>query len=322
MKDAAAAALFAACKIEDTLKKSKEILCAAYNMKVSQAERLTTDDSVSTLAVSTLSPSLNIFQMFEQHSRSIIGLERLMLEASGFDFRNRYPQRLVLKLCHHAKIPPIVAKTAFNMCLDLYRTFAPLKQTSLTMASASVELACRLHDHPLDSLTSVVPQYERFRISRTEIMETLSDMLDLYTNNKASTLVGPPYAVDRFLNIRITLNQEASSNHIPPYSQPKRANKVENKDKSLTNGVKGGKGKEAAKKAKHSPLSPRDREGKLLDEKTSAGGKPGLKEGTVRFMLSAERARDEEEVVNGYFKMVEEERVVEVPVREGRARRD
>lgn len=45
-QDAAAAALFAACKIEDTLKKSKEILCAAYNLKLPPAEQLTPDDAV------------------------------------------------------------------------------------------------------------------------------------------------------------------------------------------------------------------------------------------------------------------------------------
>ncbi|KFY31362.1 hypothetical protein V494_07966, partial [Pseudogymnoascus sp. VKM F-4513 (FW-928)] len=45
--DAAAAALFAACKIEDTLKKSREILCAAYNLKTSSpSEHLAPDDSV------------------------------------------------------------------------------------------------------------------------------------------------------------------------------------------------------------------------------------------------------------------------------------
>jgi CTD kinase subunit beta len=44
--DAAAAALLTACKIEDTLKKSKEILCAAHNLKVLPADYLTPDDSV------------------------------------------------------------------------------------------------------------------------------------------------------------------------------------------------------------------------------------------------------------------------------------
>lgn len=46
-QDAAAAALLTACKIEDTLKKSREILCAAHNLKVSAAEQLSPDDSVS-----------------------------------------------------------------------------------------------------------------------------------------------------------------------------------------------------------------------------------------------------------------------------------
>lgn len=44
--DAAAAALFSACKIEDTLKKSREILCAAHNLKVSSSDHLTPDDGV------------------------------------------------------------------------------------------------------------------------------------------------------------------------------------------------------------------------------------------------------------------------------------
>lgn len=156
-------------------------------------------------------------------------------------------------------------------------------------------------------------------------METLSDMLDLYTNHRSSTLVGPRYSVDKFLNIRILLNQEASANGVPPYSQPKGASKVSESRRKhrnhMTNGVDGGK--ESSKRAKHSPLSPRDREGNLLASPTSGGGgnKPGVKEGTVRFMLSAERARDESVVVDEYFKMVEEEELVEVPAGEGRRRR-
>ena len=46
-QDAAAAALFTACKIEDTLKKSKEILCASYNLKLPASEQLSPDDPVS-----------------------------------------------------------------------------------------------------------------------------------------------------------------------------------------------------------------------------------------------------------------------------------
>lgn len=45
-QDAAAAALLTACKIEDTLKKSKDIICAAHNLKHSAAEHLSSDDTV------------------------------------------------------------------------------------------------------------------------------------------------------------------------------------------------------------------------------------------------------------------------------------
>lgn len=43
-----------------------------------------------------------------------------------------------------------------------------------------------------------------------------------------------------------------------------------------------------------------------------AGGKPGLKEGTVRFMLDPQRARDEKDAVKAFFRVEEEEYEVEV----------
>lgn len=46
-QDAAAAALFTACKIEDTLKKSRDIVCAAYNLKLPPSEQVSPDDAVS-----------------------------------------------------------------------------------------------------------------------------------------------------------------------------------------------------------------------------------------------------------------------------------
>ena len=108
--------------------------------------------------------------MFDGHSKIIIGLERLMLEASGFDFRNRSPQRLVLKLAkkHHVD-RETVGKTAYNMSLDLYRTFAPLKQTTPTMAIACVELSGRVHDWSLEDLQGN-QVYEKWRTSRPQIM--------------------------------------------------------------------------------------------------------------------------------------------------------
>lgn len=108
--------------------------------------------------------------MFEQHSKTIIGLERLMLEASGFDFRNRYPQKFLVKLAKHYRVDrDTVGRTAYDMSLDLYRTFAPLKQTAATMAVSCLELSARIWDQRLKDLEGG-RGYRKLNISRAEVM--------------------------------------------------------------------------------------------------------------------------------------------------------
>lgn len=93
-----------------------------------------------------------------------------MLEASGFDFRNRYPQRLLLKITKiYGVDKDTVGKTAYNMSLDLYRTFAPLKQTTATMAIVCVQLAGRLLDSPVTELEAG-KVYEKWKTTPQEIM--------------------------------------------------------------------------------------------------------------------------------------------------------
>lgn len=94
-----------------------------------------------------------------------------MLEAAGFDFRNRHPEAFCVKLAKSCGFDREAGLTAYNVCLDLYRTFAPLKQTTHCMAIASVELAARLHDLPLDRITGDNGiEYERWKVTRAEVM--------------------------------------------------------------------------------------------------------------------------------------------------------
>jgi CTD kinase subunit beta len=109
--------------------------------------------------------------MFEAHSKIIIGLERLMLEASGFDFRSRYPQKFLIKLAKAHDIDQgVVGKVAYNMLRDSYRTFAPLKQTTAVLSVACLELAARVCDSQLECLTGEVIDYDRWQIDRIEVM--------------------------------------------------------------------------------------------------------------------------------------------------------
>ena len=93
-----------------------------------------------------------------------------MLEASGFDFRNRYPQKLVLKLAKFYHVDKdTVGKTAYNMSSDLYRTFAPIKQTTPTLAIACIELSGRIFAQNIHELEAG-KGYKKWRTTREEVM--------------------------------------------------------------------------------------------------------------------------------------------------------
>ena len=136
--------------------------------------------------------------------------------------------------------------------------------------------------------------------------ETLLDLLDLYTHHRASTLVGQDYSLETFINIRITLNQEASAQKYPRYTET--ATK-----KHLSNGAKPTNGVSKTKK-----IQPNPRDESVIDPSlhslvpsTATGmtpqSKPGVREGTIRFMLDPERARNEKVAVAEFFKVEEEE---------------
>ena len=131
-----------------------------------------------------------------------------MLEASGFDFRNRYPQKLLVKLAKHYHVGKYtVGKSAWDMSLDLYRTFAPLKQTTATMAVSCVELSGRLWDNNLKDLEGG-KGYKKLCITRGEVMGMiLSGLLDFNDSN--------------------SINRDASGSprplHPPPHIHHRRA---------------------------------------------------------------------------------------------------
>lgn len=94
-----------------------------------------------------------------------------MLEASGFDFRTRHPQKTLAKLSHRYRLPKNspAALLAYRISLDLYRTFAPVKQTTPAMAFGCLELATRLLDQRIEELESGA-DYEKWGTNRAEVM--------------------------------------------------------------------------------------------------------------------------------------------------------
>jgi CTD kinase subunit beta len=251
-----------------------------------------------------------------------------MLEASSFDFRNRHPQQLLIKLAKHFGIErrSDLARTAYQVSLDIYRTFAPLKQTTAALAFACLELAGRLLNSPIEAIESG-NEYETWQISRAMVMgtllhqspitylkltETLLDLLELYTHYRNNTIVGPDFPVEVFLEVRIPLNQEMDAKHLPRFTEWKD----QNKKPTVTNG--------AAAKAPSSSSNGTTKPSPKESPKIASPSTPGLangastrgrigergRDGTVRFMLNPEREQEERAVVAEYFKPVEEEEIV------------
>ena len=92
------------------------------------------------------------------------------------------------------------------------------------------------------------------------------------------------------------------------------------KRKALVNGsrtINGTKEDAKQKKAAKSPTSPGDvvmKDVALPITNGASATKPGLKDGTVRFMLDPQRALMEKETVAEFFDMEEEQYEIEVPV--------
>ena len=305
-QDAATAALLVGCKIEDTLKKSREILCAAYNLKMqSGSEHLSSDDPA-----------------FDTPSKNVIGLERLMLEASAFDYRCRCPEKHVVKLAKVTGIAYHVYRVAWWILVDSYKTWAPMKQTSITMAWACLELATLITGENQDNIRGEkVPTYtDFFKSGRAEVLETLLDLLELYTHFQKSTNIGPQYPIDHFINIRIGLNRELEDGSYQRYTNWD--------DEPISNG-NGVKHNVKTPKTPITPASPAETRHNgaspaTFSPKSSGSGRRGIgargQEGTVRFMLDAEQAKREKEAVAEFFKTEYEEYEVEIeePIRDDR----
>lgn len=120
--------------------------------------------------------------------------------------------------------------------------------------------------------------------------ETLFDLLELYTHHRSHTTVGSEFPEDRFLTVRIPLNQEASEQRIPRYDVwVQRPQKPSN-----------GTGAHASHRIAH-PLTPIAANGE--SQKTSERGR----DAAVRFMLDPACADEEKREVARYFNVEMEE---------------
>lgn len=300
----AAASLLTSCKNEDTLKKSRDVLAAAWNMKLPVHEQIGSDDPI-----------------LEQQQRSVVGVERMVLEAGGFDFRSRDPHHVLVKIgksLRKSEHLPSVSNMAWTILTDLHRTFAPLKQTSSTLALASLELAAHFKaatssPNNVCSLRDDLQKLDlsKWHTTREEVMETLLDALDLYTHHTQSTILGSRMKLADMLRIRLELNKECSDTSLPRYTlvQPPPSPDHANGTASTLRVANG----------HPTPVSPPQPGTQAPSQQVNTNIESQTTPqtvGTLRFMLDPQRATDERAEVKRHFteEWEEYEEEIEVPL--------
>jgi len=236
--------------------------------------------------------------MFEQPSKIIIGLERYILQTIGFDFRGRYPQKLLSKLVRRV-IPAEGARDfvaiAYPMSVDIYKTFSPIKQSTFTVVLSIMELTVLLTEKYAEEVQSL--DLGSFHTNRDCVMETTLDLLDLYTQFHKTTKVGLRFDLAKFIGIKIKLNQEVGDG--PTLSRFHGwCEKCEVEDREVNPITPG---------SATSPATTGSWPGSNAAKRNQKG-----QEGTMRFVFDAEQAQKESDRVAEYFREEYEDFEMEV----------
>jgi CTD kinase subunit beta len=235
--------------------------------------------------------------MFDNPHKIIIGLERHILETIGFDFRVRYPQNMLVKMVRHMYDEDEgrdVLAMAYDMSLDMYKTFAPIKASTFAMVLACIELTVMLQGLDTASVQSL--DLRRYHTTRESIVEVMLDLLDMYTQFAKHTKVGLRYELSKFIDIKIKLNQE-----------------VENRGSSVRRAAVWCARCEDDEKVKY-PFTPGSATSPTTNGSSSGNkrSRPGQEPQAMRFVYDAEEARKERGTNDEHLKDEYEEYEIEV----------
>ncbi|OLL23788.1 CTD kinase subunit beta [Neolecta irregularis DAH-3] len=186
--DMAITCLFVASKMQDTIKKLRDILIVGYQIRHPNGPDINPES-----------------QTMEDQRKRVIGLERMVLEIVCFDFRGRHAQGYLIKLTRYYRLNQEVARTAWKISVDCYRTFIPLKHTPQTIALSCLEFSGRLSGQRLSL------QPESFCSKRVYVEAVIQDLLELYIHFRLQTIMGNVHSEDDFMAIGIAINRESTS---------------------------------------------------------------------------------------------------------------
>ena len=97
----------------------------------------------------------------------------------------------------------------------MYKTYAPIKQTSHTMALAICEVTALLTDTFTDKFCGL--DAAAYHTERACVTETILDILDLYEKHRGFSELARQFPADTFIELKIVINRELEEKGLPRY---------------------------------------------------------------------------------------------------------
>jgi hypothetical protein len=113
-----------------------------------------------------------------------------------------------------------MALLAWNIALDGYKTFAPLKYPPHILALAYLQLSSLLSSRPISI------DYLVYAAKQSYVDAVVIDLLDLYIHHQQTTHVGPHCPPPTFMNLQIAIRrrlrdgEEDDGGHLPNSRDP------------------------------------------------------------------------------------------------------
>ncbi|KAI9026566.1 cyclin-like protein [Phycomyces nitens] len=192
-QDISVTCVFVASKIEETIKKLKDVFVAVHSVKYPGSKELDPEN------------------VSEERRRKIIGYEKLLLETLCFDFQFRHPYEYVIKFVKWVQAfqtldAKRLAHKAYSLAVDSYRTSLCVEYPAHTIAAGCIYLASRLlkeEDPEFHGLAEEQP-WDQLLLSRIDDIEDVcQQILDLYIINNVHN------ATTQYTRIKIELNEQA-----------------------------------------------------------------------------------------------------------------
>lgn len=184
--EVALSCLFAAAKLNDTLKKLHEFILAAYALQHPELIPAPEHHTGDWIAQGQVPEGAFDATALETLRSRLLVLERLVLQSITFDFQLRAQQTLTfsVKFARKWNVPSHIARLAWRIASDVHRTYAPLVYPPHTLAIASIYLAAVLAGSPgAEVLASVfgTPAWQKeFIVAREDVDAVAHYTLDLY----------------------------------------------------------------------------------------------------------------------------------------------